>query len=101
MAHLMALRSKDPSTQAGAIVVDANKIVVGLGYNGWVRGARPDEFPWEREGSFLETKYAYVVHAEENAIYNANQSTRGCVLYCSLFPVTNAPKRLFKMASPK
>ena len=68
MSHLIAQRSKDPSTQAGAVIVDQNNIVVGLGYNGFPRGCDDESFPWAREGDFLDTKYAYVVHAEENAI---------------------------------
>jgi len=94
IAQVMALRSKDPHTQAGAVIVDDDKIVVGLGYNGWVRGSEADDFPWEREGGFLDTKYAYVVHAEENAVYNSNKSTKGCVLYCTLFPCNECTKTI-------
>ena len=96
MAHLIAERSKDPSTQAGAVIVNPGKIVVGLGYNGFPRGIKDEELPWEREGGFLETKYAYVVHAEENAIYNANASTNGCTIYTTLFLAMSVQKRLFR-----
>ena len=96
MAHLMAERSKDPSTQAGAIVVDQNNIVVGLGYNGFPRGCADDQLPWAREGVFLDTKYAYVVHAEENAIYNANKDTNSCKLYCTLFPCNECTKTIIQ-----
>ncbi len=96
MAHLIAMRSKDPSTQAGSVIVDDNKIVVGLGYNGWPRGINDDQLPWEREGDFLSTKYAYVVHAEENAIFNANKSVHGCKIYCTLFPCNECVKTLIQ-----
>lgn len=96
MAHLMAERSKDPSTQAGAVVVDPNNIIVGLGYNGFPRGCEDDKLPWAREGGFLDTKYAYVVHAEENAIYNANKETEGCRVYCTLFPCNECVKTIIQ-----
>jgi len=72
MAHVIADRSKDPSTQAGAVVVSQKNIVIGLGYNGWPRGIDTDALPWERDGKLYDSKYAYVVHAEENAVYNSN-----------------------------
>lgn len=96
MAHVIAERSKDPSTQAGAVIADQNNIVVGLGYNGFPRGVDADAFPWEREGDFLNTKYAYICHAEENAIYNANKSTHGCKVYCTLFPCNECAKTIIQ-----
>ena len=96
MAHVIAERSKDPSGQNGAVIADANNVVIGLGYNGFPRGIGSDEFPWEREGNFLDTKYAYVCHAEENAVYNANGPVRGCKLYCTLFPCNECAKTLIQ-----
>lgn len=96
MAHLIAERSKDPSTQAGSIIVDEHKIVVGLGYNGFPRGIQDEELPWGREGGFLDTKYAYVVHAEENAIYNSNAKTTGCTIYTTLFPCNECAKTIIQ-----
>lgn len=96
IAKTIAERSKDPSTQAGAVVVDENNIVVGLGYNGFPRGVDGGAFPWAREGSFLETKYAYVCHSEENAIYNSNASTKNCKIYCTLFPCNECAKTIIQ-----
>jgi dCMP deaminase len=96
MAHTISERSKDPSTQAGAIVVNEDNIVVGVGYNGWPRGIKSDALPWEREGDFENTKYAYVCHAEENAIYNANNSTKDCKIYCTLFPCNECAKAIIQ-----
>ena len=56
LAHLSAKRSKDPSTQVGAVIVDQNKKIVGIGYNGLPTGLSDDEFPWDREGNFLKSK---------------------------------------------
>ena len=82
------MRSKDPSTQVGACIVDSEHRIVGVGYNGFPRGCGDDELPWDREAaSPLDTKYPYVVHAETNAILNRNAaSLNGCSLYVALFP---------------
>jgi len=96
MAHLIAMRSKDPSTQAGAVIVNDKNIVVGMGYNGWPRGIETNDLPWDKEGEFEDNKYAYVCHAEENAIYNANNSTDNCKLYCTLFPCNECAKTIIQ-----
>jgi dCMP deaminase len=98
MSYLIAQRSKDPNTQVGACVVDENNVIVGLGYNGFPRGCSDDNLPWgrERELKLSETKYAYVVHAEVNAIYNANKSVEGCKLYCYLFPCNECAKTIIQ-----
>lgn len=96
MAHVIAERSKDPSSQVGALIADKNNVVVGLGYNGFPRGIQDGVLPWEREGGFLDTKYAYVCHAEENAIYNSNSKTKGCKLYSTLFPCNECTKAIIQ-----
>src|SRR5690554_2044592 len=96
IAHLSALRSKDPSTQVGACIVDPSKRIVGIGYNGLPTGLSDDEFPWHREGEFTNTKYAYIVHAELNAILNAPRQVKGCSLYVSLFPCNECAKAIIQ-----
>lgn len=96
LAHLSALRSKDPSTQVGACIVNTNNRIVGIGYNGMPYGCHDDEYPWSREGDFGKTKYAYVVHAELNAILNATESLRGCSIYVSLFPCNECAKAIIQ-----
>jgi len=96
MAHVISQRSKDPSTQAGSVIVDQNQVVIGMGYNGFPRGVDSDKFPWDREGSFLDTKYAYVCHSEENAIYNSSQLPKGCKIYCTLFPCNECAKAIIQ-----
>ncbi len=68
--------SKDPGTQVGAVIVDDLHRVVGLGYNGFPRGIQDTE---ERLRN-RPIKLVYVVHAELNAILNA-QKTEGMTLY--------------------
>ncbi len=96
LAHLSAYRSKDPSTQVGAVIVDDDNRVVSIGYNGLPRGCSDDEFPWEREGDILETKYPFVVHAELNAILNSRNSVKDCTIYVSLFPCNECAKAIIQ-----
>lgn len=96
IAYVISQRSKDPSTQAGAVIVNSGNIIIGLGYNGFPRNCDDDKLPWSREGDFLNSKYAYVVHAEENAIYNSNNNTNNCKLYCTLFPCNECAKTIIQ-----
>ena len=101
LAHLSALRSKDPNTQVGACIIDKENKVVSIGYNGMPRGCDDQDFPWQREGGFLDTKYAYVVHAELNAILNSPRPVKGCTLYVSLFPCNECAKAIIQSGIKK
>jgi dCMP deaminase len=84
MASLIALRSKDDSTQVGAIAVSPDKRSVAVGYNGMVVGYPEDDALWTRP-----MKYNHVIHAEENVIVNAARSGTsldGWTLYVTLHP---------------
>ena len=97
VALLSAQRSKDNHTQVGACIVNAENKVVSVGYNGMPTGCNDDMMPWERDGGFLDTKYAYVCHAELNAILNRNAaSLQGCRLYVSLFPCNECAKAIIQ-----
>jgi len=94
VAFLAAQRSKDPSTQVGACIVNKELKIVGVGYNGFPIGCSDDRLPWSKSANDrLETKYPYVCHAELNAIINKNSSdVRGCVMYVTLFPCNECAK---------
>ena len=95
IAMLAARRSKDPNTQVGACIVSQDNIIISTGYNGMPKGCSYDEIPWEREGEV--TKYPYVVHAELNAILNANgRDLRGSRLYVALFPCNECAKAIIQ-----
>lgn len=96
IAQLSAFRSKDRRTKVGACIVNANKRIIGIGYNGFPNGCDDTQFPWETEGDFLDQKYAYVVHAELNAILNASGRVEGCTLYASLFPCNECCKAIIQ-----
>lgn len=97
IALLSARRSKDPGTQVGACIVSPSNRILSVGYNGLPHGCSDDEFPWEREGDFLGTKYAYVCHAELNAILNnPGGSLRGARIYVALFPCNECTKAIIQ-----
>lgn len=97
VAKLSAKRSKDPNTQVGCCIVNADKRIVAVGYNGLPRNCDDNDFPWNcREGALQDTKYAYVVHAELNAILNATTPLAGCTLYVTLFPCNECMKSIIQ-----
>ena len=98
IAMLAARRSKDPSTQVGACIVSPDNIIISTGYNGMPKGCSDDTFPWDRTGELeVETKYPYVVHAELNAILNANgRSLQGSRIYVALFPCNECAKAIIQ-----
>jgi dCMP deaminase len=69
--------SYDPSTKVGAVIVDKNKCIVSVGYNGFARGVQdhPERY------ADRELKYRMIVHGEMNAILTAGRDLHGCVLY--------------------
>ena len=99
LAILSSGRSKDPNTQVGACIVDENNRILSMGYNGAPIGFDDDKFSWAREGSMLETKYAYVCHAELNAILNYRGSRDdfiGSRIYVDLFPCNECAKAIIQ-----
>lgn len=97
IAQLSSLRSKDPNTQVGACIVNRDNRILSIGYNGAPNGFPDDDFPWEREGEELETKYPYVCHAELNAILNfagSKSMLNGAKLYVTLFPCNDCAKAI-------
>lgn len=97
VAILSAQRSKDGSTQVGACIVSRDRKILSVGYNGMPIGCSDDDMPWEREGELLDTKYAYVCHAELNAILNNDgRSLKGTTIYVTLFPCNECAKAIIQ-----
>jgi dCMP deaminase len=67
IAEQVKLKSKDQSTQIGAVIVGEDKEVLSTGYNSFPRGL--DDSLQERQER--PEKYFWMEHAERNAIYNA------------------------------
>ena len=97
VALLSGRRSKDPGTQVGACIVSRQNKIVGAGYNGLPIGCLDEDFPWEKTGDFLRTKYPYVCHAELNAILNnIGMDLSGCRIYTALFPCNECSKAIIQ-----
>ena len=97
VALLSAKRSKDPSTQVGACIVNEDKRIIAIGYNGFPRGCSDEVFPWgKNDNNPLNNKYPYVVHAEANAILNSTTSLKNSTLYVTLFPCNECAKLLIQ-----
>ena len=95
LAKLTAMRSKDPSTQVGACIISADNRILSVGYNGAPNGFDDDNFPWNRQGENLETKYPYVCHAEMNAVLNyrgTRKDFENARIYVDLFPCNECAK---------
>jgi dCMP deaminase len=91
MALLASLRSKD-TTKVGSVLV-LDKRVVGMGYNGFPTGIDESKLPKSRTGNFLDIKYSYTIHAEQNCIYNSTlYDISGSTLYVTLFPCHECAK---------
>ncbi len=98
MAMIESEKSSDPSTKVGAVIVKENKIL-SKGFNGEPNGFPKSEFPWAREGEYLETKYPFVCHGELNAICNymgSKDDLKGAKIYVTLFPCNECAKLIIQ-----
>ena len=88
IAEAVAIKSKDPSSKMGCVIVDAKKRVVSLGYNGMLQGADESKMTlWERP-----MKYYFAIHSEMNALIFAHQDLTGCTLYNKVATCENCLK---------
>lgn len=92
LADHVAKWSKDPSTKVGAIIVNQNKQILSIGYNGFPRGVEDRQWRYDDR----EMKYLFVAHAERNAIDNAFTDIRGSTLYTSLCPCNECAKSIIQ-----
>lgn len=76
MARMVGLWSKDPSTQVGAVIVDDDRRVISLGYNGFPKGVADNNRLEDRK-----EKYKMIVHAERNALLFANVSVKDATIF--------------------
>ena len=59
LAFLSSQRSKDPATQVGAVIVNVNQRIIGIGYNGFPHGCSDEDLPWCKTGDWSDTKYPF------------------------------------------
>lgn len=91
IAAVVAKRSHDIHTQCGCVIVDDYHHIVSCGYNGFVGGIDDSGLPLNRPA-----KYAYMIHAEENAILNATGSLRNCTAYITAHPCLHCLQLLWQ-----
>ena len=77
IAETVAVKSKDPSSKMGCVIVDPKKRVVSLGYNGMLQGADESKMTLSER----PMKYYFAIHSEMNAILFAHQDLTGCTIY--------------------
>lgn len=106
LAMLSSTRSKDPSTQVGACIVNDEKRIISVGYNGLTRGMNDDVFSWdsigEKTNCIYTTKDPWVVHSELNAILNSHGADlKGTTMYVTLFPCNGCAKAIIQAGIKK
>ena len=100
IALLSSYRSKDPKTQNGACIVDGNKKIIGIGYNGLPRGCDDNDPDYwaDDDNDILRSKHTYVVHAEKNAIYNCMaHDMNGATMYMTQFPCNTCAQAIVQV----
>ena len=89
LARFLAERTDDPKRGVGAVIVDKNRKVVGLGWNGFPTKAVYGQFPRasDTDESVQGKKYPYIIHAEQNALLMRNtKSITGGILFVTKTP---------------
>lgn len=81
LAFQVSVRSRDPNTQHGCVLADANHRVVSTGYNGPPAGIDDSLVVWSRP-----EKYDWVVHAEQNALLHCPDLSRVAAAYVTGLP---------------
>lgn len=94
-AEVVAENSPDEDTKVGSILISKKTgSVISEGYNGFVRGTNDAAIPKTRP-----EKYEYVIHAEENLIYNAARNgvtTDDCIVVQTHSPCVQCARRLYQ-----
>ena len=91
LARHVAQWSRDPSTKVGAVIA-RDKKVLGIGYNGFPAGVHDNADRYNHR----PTKYEFVVHAERNALDDAQGDLTGATLYCTLSPCHECMKGIIQ-----
>jgi dCMP deaminase len=95
LAYLASMKSKDPSTRVGAIIVGEDNEIRSTGYNGLPMGIE-DKIERYKDKNY---KYLSSNHAEENAILHCARigvSTKNCILYTCWTPCSMCAKSIIQ-----
>ncbi len=85
VATTIAKFSKDPSEGVGAVIINQRRKILGTGYNGFARDVEDTPARYENK----TVKHRLMLHAEENAIIQSDDSLEGAILYSTKFPCTH------------
>lgn len=88
IAEAVALKSKDPSSKMGCVIVDEKKRVVSVGYNGMIQGADESKMTLTER----PMKYYFAIHSEMNALIFAKRDLTGCTVYNKVATCENCLK---------
>ncbi|HLO41328.1 MAG TPA: deaminase [Phycisphaerales bacterium] len=88
----ISTRSPDPNTRHGCVLVDQGRRVLSTGYNGPVSGMPHELVPTTRP-----EKYAWYIHAEDNAVAFARCDLRGSTAYVTGTPCAACFRRLLQV----
>ena len=95
LVKVIAMKSKDPSTQVGCVITTKDHQILATGFNGFPRGVNENiEERWDRP-----LKYDLIEHAERNAIYHAARhgvSLRGATAYLNWYPCKDCTKGIIQ-----
>ncbi len=96
MSYLVSMKSKDPSTRVGAVIVGPDKEIRATGYNGLPRGVE------DRVTRYDNRSYKYLAanHAEENAILHCARigiAIKGCSIYVPWLPCSYCAKSIIQV----
>jgi len=91
IAHLASSRSPDEQTKVGCLIVNQDKHVLAMGYNGFPAETNSENLPTVRP-----YKYPYMIHAEQNAISNMERKEKNLTAYVTARPCLVCSKLLWQ-----
>ena len=97
LAKEISYWSKDPKTKVGCVIANDDHNLISIGYNGFPRGV--DDHPDYLNDK--KTKLLLTIHAEVNAILNANSSLKGATAYVTERPCCHCAIKLIQAGIKK
>ena len=93
LAYLTSIKSPDPRTKHGSIIINKHRQVIGMGFNGYARNIKHDTMPKDNR------KYLITIHSEENALINNTVSIleHGHTLYVTGEPCLQCLTKIISM----
>lgn len=96
LVDLVATQSHCNKKKVGCVIVDKRKRLVSMGVNGTLAG-----MPNKCEDDNGKTIHREVLHAEMNALANADRKIKGCTAYLNYSPCENCAKTLLQFGIAK